>query len=40
MAGLSADHEIEVQMLENNPAGLERAEIGRGVENPYNKLLR
>ena len=25
VTGLSADHEIEVRMLENSPAGLERA---------------
>ena len=27
-------------MLENNPAGLNRAEIGRAVGNQYNRLLR
>ena len=27
-------------MLENNPAGLDRAEIGRVVGNQYNSLLR
>ena len=40
VAGLSADYGIEVRMLENNPAGLERADIERMVENQYNRLLR
>ena len=40
LAGLSADHEIEVCMLENNPTGLERAEIERVVGNQYIRLLR
>ena len=40
VAGLSADYEIEVRMLENNPADLERAEIERVVGNQYNILLR
>ena len=31
LAGLSADYEIEVQMLESNPAGLDRAEIERAI---------
>ena len=39
-AGLSADYEIEVRMLENNLAGLERAEIERVIGNQYNILLR
>ena len=39
VVGLSADYEIEVRMVENNPAGLERAEIGRVVGNQYNRLL-
>ena len=38
--GSSADYEIEVRMLENNPAGLERAEIERVVGNRYNRLVR
>ena len=33
VAGLSVDNEDEVRMLENNPAGLERAEIDRVVGN-------
>ena len=33
VAGLSADYEIEVRMLENNPAGLDRADIERVVGN-------
>ena len=40
VAGLSADYEIEVRMLENNPADLERAEIERVVGNQSNVLLR
>ena len=40
VAGLSADCEIEVFMLENNPTGLERAYIEHVVENQYNRLLR
>ena len=40
VAGLSVDNEDEVRMLENNPAGLERAEIDRVVGNQYNSLLR
>ena len=40
VAGLPADYEIEVRMLEDNPVGLERAEIGRAVGNQYNRLLR
>ena len=39
-ARLSADYEIEVRMLNNNPAGLDRAEIERAVGNQYNRLLR
>ena len=39
VADLSADY-IEVRMLENNPAGLERARIERVVGNKYNRLLR
>ena len=33
VAGLSADYDIEVQMLENNPAVFERAEIEGVVGN-------
>ena len=40
VTGLSADYEIEVQMLENNPSGLDRAEIERVVGSQYNRLLR
>ena len=40
VVGLSAYYEIEVRMLENNPTGLERAEIERVVGNQYNRLLR
>ena len=40
LAGLFADYKIEVRMLENNPTGLERAEIERVVGNQYNKFLR
>ena len=39
VAGLSADYEIEVQMLENNPSSLDRAEIERAVGSQYNRLL-
>ena len=37
---MSSDYEIEVRMLENNPTGLERAEIELIVGNRYNRLLR
>ena len=40
VAGLSVDYEIEVQMLENNPSGLDRAEIERVVGSQYNRLPR
>ena len=40
VSGLSVDFEIECRILENNPAGLDRAEIERVVENQYNRLLR
>ena len=40
VAGLSADYEIEVRMIENNPTGLDRAKIERAVGNQYNRLLR
>ena len=33
VVGLSADYKIEVRMFENNPAGLDRAEIGRVIGN-------
>ena len=40
VAELSVDYEIEVRMLENNPTGLERAEIEGIVGNQHNGLLR
>ena len=40
VSGLSVDFEMECRMLENNPAGLNRAEIERVVGNQYNRLLR
>ena len=40
VSGLSADFEMECRMLENNPAGLNRAEIERVVGNQNNRLLR
>ena len=40
VSGLSADFEVEYRMLENNPAGHNRAEIERVVGNQYNRLLR
>ena len=40
LADLSADFEMECRMLENNPAGLNRAEVERVVGNQYNRLLR
>ena len=40
VAGLSADDQIEVCMLENNPKGFERVEIEHIVENEYNGLLK
>ena len=40
MSGLSADVEMECRILENNPAGLNRAEIERVVGNQYNRLVR
>ena len=40
VSGLSADFEMERRILENNPAGLNRAEIERVVGNQYNRLLR
>ena len=40
VSGLSADFEMECRMLENNPAGLNRAEIERVVGNQYNRLVR
>ena len=33
VTGLSADYEIEVRVLQNNPTGLERSEIERVVGN-------
>ena len=40
VARLSADYEIEVRMLEDNPAGLERAEIERAVGNQHKSPVR
>ena len=40
VSGLSADSEMECRILENNPAGLNRAEIEGVVGNQYNRLLR
>ena len=40
VSGLSADFEMEYRILENNPAGLNRAAIERVVGNQYNRLLR
>ena len=40
VSGLSAGFEMECRMLENNPAGLNRAKIERVVRNQYNRLLR
>ena len=37
---ISADYEIEVRTLENNPAGLDRTEIERVAGNQYNSLFR
>ena len=40
VAGSSADHEVEVCMLDNNPTGLEKAEIERVVGNQHNRLFQ
>ena len=40
VSGLSADFEMECHMLENNPSGLDRAEIECVVGNQCNRLLR
>ena len=40
VAGLSADYEVEVRMLENNPASLDRTEIERVVGNQYSTFVR
>ena len=40
VAKLFAVYEIEVRMLENNPTGLETADIERVVRNRYNRFLR
>ena len=40
VSGMSADFEMECRILENNSAGLDRAEIERVVGNQYNRLLR
>ena len=39
VARLSADYQIEVCMLENDPTGLDRAEIERVVGNQYSSRL-
>ena len=39
-SGLSADFEMKGYMLENNPVGLNRAEIKRVVGNQDNRLFR
>ena len=39
VSGLSAGFEMECRMLENNPGGLNKAEIERVVGNQYNRLL-
>ena len=39
VSGQSTDFEMECRILENNPAGLNRAEIERVVGNQYNRLL-
>ena len=40
VSDLFADFDMECRMLENNPAGFNRAEIERVVRNQYNILLR
>ena len=40
VSGLSAGFEMGCRILENNPAGLNRAEIERVVGNQYNRLFR
>ena len=40
LAGLSADYHARCRMVENNPTGLERAEIERVIGNLYIRLLR
>ena len=40
VSSLSADFEMECHILENNPAGLNKAEIERVVGYQYNRLLR
>ena len=40
VSGLSVDFDMECRMLENNPAGLNRAEVERVVRNQYIRLLR
>ena len=40
VSGLSADSEMECRILENNPAGLNRAEIECVGVNQSNRLLR
>ena len=40
VSGMSTDFEMECRMLENNPAGLNRAGIQGVVGNQYNRLFR
>ena len=40
LAGLSADYDVEIYMLENNPTNRERTEVKPVVGNRYNRLLR
>ena len=40
VSGLSAGFEMECRILEDNPVGLNRAEIERVVGNQYNRFLR
>ena len=40
VSGLSADYEMKCQMLENDSAGLNMAEIERVVGNQYNRRRR
>ena len=40
VSGLSAGFEMECRILENNPAGLNRAEVKRNLQNQYKRLLR
>ena len=40
VSGLSADFEMECRILQNNPTGLNRAEVERVVGNQYSRLFR